>query len=41
MCEKISGSTVLEGWYALALAGVFEVGFTTALKMEERDGRWF
>lgn len=31
----------MTGWTALLLAGVFEVGFTTALKLEQRDRRWF
>ncbi|WP_106850236.1 multidrug efflux SMR transporter [Blastococcus sp. Marseille-P5729] len=28
-------------WFALTLAGVFEVGFTTCLKLEQRNKRWF
>ncbi|GHF94171.1 QacE family quaternary ammonium compound efflux SMR transporter [Deinococcus piscis] len=28
------------GWTALLLAGVLEVGFTTALKLEQRDKRY-
>lgn len=27
-------------WFALALAGVFEVGFTTCLKLEQRNKMW-
>lgn len=27
-------------WLALALAGVFEVGFTTCLKLEQRNKMW-
>lgn len=29
------------GWTALVLAGLFEVGFTTALKLEQKDPRYF
>lgn len=32
---------MLTGWSALLVAGVFEVGFTTALKLEQRDKRYF
>lgn len=28
------------GWTALLLAGIFEVGFTTALKLEQKDKRY-
>lgn len=30
----------MNGWLWLALAGVFEVGFTTALKLEQQDSRY-
>lgn len=28
-------------WMTLLLAGLFEVGFTTALKMEQKNKNWF
>ena len=28
-------------WITLLLAGLFEVGFTTALKMEQKNKNWF
>lgn len=31
----------LQGWPALVLAGLFEVGFTTALKLEQRNKHYF
>lgn len=30
----------MNAWLALAIAGVFEVGFTTCLKLEQRNSRW-
>ncbi|GGI72111.1 MULTISPECIES: DMT family transporter [Deinococcus] len=31
----------MNAWAALVLAGLFEVGFTTALKLEQRNKNWF
>lgn len=31
----------MDPWLALGLAGVFEVGFTTCLKLEQRNKDWF
>lgn len=31
---------VLTGWVALILAGLFEIGFTTALKLQQKDRRY-
>ncbi|MEL4359274.1 MULTISPECIES: DMT family transporter [unclassified Luteococcus] len=30
----------MDPWLALLLAGVFEVGFTTCLKLEQRNKNW-
>ena len=31
---------MMEAWGTLLLAGLFEVGFTTALKLEQRNKNW-